>query len=328
MGFTASVGYELSGHELGIKYAKGPQWLGGYKGFRPYYSKIPRTPFSSGGSHTPAHRRQIAARRKMVRFGKSKRPSYSVGMPSRYIVPVRGTMSAPHSRKKYIKSMSATNTRTGGFMGKEHKFVDSAWNGTAIDSSTDGADGEMLPTTGVTNCISAPAQGDGENQRDGRRYVLTDIEVTGMIGTSPNPNLADVTELYGYYFALVLDKQTNKAVIVSENVFVNPSTSGSAMLPYPLRNLENENRFEILDAKYIPPGGVYAGTDGSNTVSTSPMAAQRVVLKWSGRIPVVANGTTAAVSSVSDNSVHLIAYAGLAGWTPTFVGKARVRFYG
>lgn len=213
-------------------------------------------------------------------------------------------------------------------MGVENKFVDSAWNAVAIASSTDGADGEMQPTTGVTNCISAPAQGDGEQERDGRKYVITDIEVTGLVGTSPNPNLDDPTEMYGYYFALVLDRQANKATIVSENVFVNPSTSGSAMLPWPLRNLENEARFEILDSKYIPIGGVYAGTDGAQTVSVSPMQAPKVVLKWHGKIPVVANGETSSVSSVSDNAVHLLAYAGLAGWSPTFVGKARVRFFG
>lgn len=60
-------------------------------------------------------------------------------------------------------------------LGIETKFLDTAWNGVAINASTDGAGGELQPSTGCTDCISVPAQGDGESQRDGRKYCVKSI---------------------------------------------------------------------------------------------------------------------------------------------------------
>lgn len=214
-------------------------------------------------------------------------------------------------------------------MGIELKFQDVAWNSVAISQSTDGAGGELQPSTpGSIACICAPVQGNGEQERDGRKYTIKSIYFSGAVTTTPIEAATDVSDVAGYFFAMVLDTQCNGATIVSEQVYLNPGTSTAAILPYPLRNLENSKRFRILDSVYIPPGSAYSSTDGTNTTSISNQVVPTVKLSWKGNIEVNNVGTTAAVASIADNAVHIVAFAGATGLTPLFQGKCRTRFYG
>lgn len=213
---------------------------------------------------------------------------------------------------------------------EELKFLDCAWNGVTINTSTDGAGGELVPSSGSTNNLSTPAQGDGQSNRDGRKFVIKSVWLSGTVATEPQEDQANANEAFGTFFALVLDTQTNGGVatgINSEDVFDNPSTSATAMLPQPLRNLENSKRFRILASQYVEPGGMYAMADGTNTGSLNMQNAPCVNLSWRGNITVTCTGTTADVASVSDNSIHLVAYRGGAPQS-TFQGKSRVRFIG
>lgn len=149
-----------------------------------------------------------------------------------------------------------------------------------------------------------------------------------MISFTALTDQADSVSHRGCYFALVLDTQCNGATIVSENVFVNPSTSASSVLPQPMRNLQNSKRYRVLASQYVPPLGAYSSTDGANTASIIPQSTPVVNLSWKGTIAVETDGTTANVTSVTDNAVHVIAYAGSNQFTPVFNGKSRVRFLG
>lgn len=220
------------------------------------------------------------------------------------------------------------NARIGGFLGLERKFLDCAWNGVAIASSTDGSGGELQPSSGCSDAISVPAQGDGESQRDGRKYCIKSVYVSGTIFTTPIADQGDSLMTRGYYFALVLDKQANGGTMVTENVFVNPSTSTSAILPQPLRNLQNSTRYRILDSCYVEPGGAYAIPDGTATGSISAQTMQKVELSWKGNINVDTTGATATVSVAADNAIHLVAFSGWDSETPIFSGKSRMRFMG
>ncbi len=219
------------------------------------------------------------------------------------------------------------NYRTGGFLGIELKFLDCAWNSVAINTSTDGSGGEIQPSSGCTNALSIPAQGDGESNRDGRKYTIKGVWVSGLIDTSPLGDQGDAGEGIGTWFALVLDTQANGATVVSENVFLNPSTSAISMMPQPLRNLQNSKRFKILARQYVPPGGTYASQDGANTASLNAQNSEFVNLSWKGDILCDSTGTTADVASASDNAIHLVGYSG-GGFTKNFFGKSRVRFVG
>ncbi len=256
----------------------------------------------------------------------------------------RMTGPLPYSRSKYHKRVKPTlihaypdysrvggrfrNLRTGGFLGLERKFLDCVWNSVVINTSTDGSGLELQPTSGCTNAISIPGQGDGEQQRDGRKYTLKSAWFSGVVSTTQLQDQADVIDFHGYFFAMVLDTQANAATLVSENVYINPGSTGVNLLPQPLRNLQNSKRYRILDSKYVPVGGAYAGTDGASTSTISNQVSPRINLSWSGTLICDSVGTNADVASASDNAIHILALAGGTGLTPVMIGKSRVRFYG
>lgn len=223
----------------------------------------------------------------------------------------------------------AMNPRSGGYLGIEKKFLDCAWNAVTINVSSDGTNGELQPSSGCTGSLSVPAQGDGESERDGRQYCITSCYVSGIINTTADSDVADPIEGLGYFFALVLDTQANGATVDSENVYINPSTNTNAMLPQPLRNLQYSKRFKILDRVYVPNGGLVSMTDGTNTGSLNVQNAPHFTLSWRGKILCnCGSGTTADIANATDNALHLLGFAGSSTYTPTFVGKSRIRFVG
>lgn len=249
-----------------------------------------------------------------------------------YSKKARTSLYKPSSSRAVMGRLRSTRTRnyrTGGYLGIEYKFLDCAWNGANnINASGDGANGEQQPTSGCTGCFSCPAQGDGESQRDGRKYCIKSAWVSGAIDYSTVAGAGDVIPNSGIYAAIVLDTQANGATIDSEDIFINPSTQGEGMVPSPLRNLQNSKRFRILASQYIGPRDVTVGTDGTATLSMNPGAQPIVNLSWKGNIMVECTGTTADVASVSDNALHLVMYAADTTFTPKFKGKSRVRFVG
>ncbi len=222
------------------------------------------------------------------------------------------------------------NPRTGGFTGIELKFLDCAFNGNAILSSATWAGGEMQPTTGCTLCISCPAQGDGEQHRDGRRFVMKSIYVNGCVDSTPANDQPAPFQSSAVFFALVLDTQANAATIVSENVYVNNSSSGICA-PYPLRKLEFSQRYQVLDRQYAGGKIVVAAPDHATNSSTNaniPCTRTAIKLSWSGNIAVNCTGTTADVASVADNAIHVLAICEDTVHTPNFFGQSRMRFVG
>jgi len=248
----------------------------------------------------------------------------------------RPTRPAKRQRRAAPRRKRSYNVRYGGFLGIENKFLDCAWNGVTINSSTDGTGAELQPSSGCTSAISVPAQGDGESQRDGRKYCIKKVWVSGLIDTTAASDQADSVEMAGWYFALVLDKQCNGATINSEDVYINPSSSASAIAPQPLRNLQQSNRFTILDSCYVEPIGMYAFNDAAATGSLSAQNRPTVNLSWNakkGRSPgiiVECDGTTADVASATNKAIHVIAFNAnnTATFTSTFFGKSRLRFQG
>jgi len=264
-----------------------------------------------------ARARAMRDTRAVTRFASVRRGNRQILVPAAMVGRPMGGRSA-----------ALRNIRTAGFLGIENKFLDCAFNSVTINVSTDGSSGEIQPSAGCTGAISVPAQGDGESNRDGRKYVLTSAFISGVINFTPAADQADVTDASGIYMCLVLDTQANGATVVSEDVFINPSTSGFAMLPQPLRNLQNSKRFKILDSWFRTPATTVAGTDGASTNSVIPGQQLPVKLSWKGRITCLCDGTTADVASATDNALHIIGYAGGASFAPVFVGKSRVRFVG
>lgn len=253
-------------------------------------------------------------------------------------MPVRKSVKAKTFRKPSIarrpyapayfraSRMRRRNIRTATALGIEKKFLDVYASNLAVPAPTDCSGGEMQPEGGCTDCISAPAQGDGEQQRDGRKINITNCFVTGLVATTVEADQPDAVAPPVIFIALVLDTQANGATVVSEQVFTNPNDV-AFVNAYPLRNLQYSARYRVLDHKTVHLEPVYSCNDAAATGSfnATPRPFQ---LSWSGNLPVTFTSTTANVANVTDNALHIIAFGTNTNYTPLLSYNSRIRFVG
>lgn len=219
------------------------------------------------------------------------------------------------------------NIRTGGLLGVEHKFLDVPMTSRALVAPTDATGGELQPTSIVTGCLTAPAQGDGPQNREGNKIVIDSILLQGTVSVPAQADQTNADVSCTVFLALVLDTQTNGSSLNSEDVFTNPA--GSALLaPQPNRNMSYTSRFKVLAMKRfnlrIPPI-TYDGTNIEQAGFTTQWK-----LSWKGKIPVTFTtaSTTADVANVTNNSVQLVGFCSNTELVPVVLYNARVRFYG
>lgn len=237
-------------------------------------------------------------------------------------------MKTGSGRSLKKKNVAIKNIRQGGFRDLELKFRDSALTEVGFSGAAALTGGEFDPNYfdgGATNmlCLNGIAQGDGEEQRDGRRVVLKSIFVTGYVTQGPLVNQTVGADVGRVILALVHDKQTNGAQLNSEDVFKNPSGS-TAHVAHLVRNLQYSQRFDVLWKKtYVMPP-LPTSYDGTNM----EMGETGIKFKvWRTLdLPVQFTGTGSTVASIADNSLHLIAFGSGAGLSLGY--NARVRFIG
>lgn len=211
-------------------------------------------------------------------------------------------------------------------LGIEKKYLDVWASDLAVPAPVDASGAEMQPEGGCTQCLSAPAQGDGEQNRDGRRIELKSCFVSFTVRGAVSQDQPDVKAAPIVFVALVQDMQANGATIVSENVFSNPNDT-AYVNAFPLRNMQYTSRYRVLDHKSVNMGPPTASTDGANT--TSIVCNERHgTLSWRGNLPVSFTDTTANITSVADNAFHIIAYATTTNFVPTLSYVSRIRFVG
>ncbi len=192
------------------------------------------------------------------------------------------------------------NARTGGYLGIETKFTDFGLAETTVLTTVTGS--EMDPVA-PTLCLNAMVQGDGETQRDGRRALITSLHLRGTVELLATDDNGVITRGSIVRVVVLQDMQTNGAQFNAEDVF---STFGTAS--HAFRNLEFTKRFKILkDAVFVlNPASAAAGT--AVTVDTGPV---KRYFAWNFNklnMPVNHNGTTAQVSTITDNSLHIMAF--------------------
>lgn len=219
------------------------------------------------------------------------------------------------------------NIRIAGFLGIEKKFFDTWASNVILSAPTDCSGGEIQPEGGCTSCLSAPAQGDGEQNRDGKKITAKSIFISGNVRSAALADQADALAAPVVYVALVLDTQANGATVVSEQVFTNPNDT-AFVNTMPLRNLQYSSRYRVLAHKTLNLAPTVATTDGANTTSIAPQQ-KPFTLSWTGELPITFTGTTADVANVADNALHLIAFNNNASWTACSISfNSRMRFVG
>jgi hypothetical protein len=219
------------------------------------------------------------------------------------------------------------NIRTGGFIGLETKFLDMAKTATTIDDDVNLATAEMDPTgTGCTGCLSAPAQNATESGRIGRKITIKSLQIEGVLSVASQLNQTDADPSPIVFIALVLDKQTNGAQFNSENVYTSPGAT-ELLSASPLRNMEYTNRFRVLKNKQVTFQQAPHVWDGTNIEVGGQTKPFRFFVEFPRGLPVQFNsGTTANVSAVIDNSLHLMATVNNLGYAVNLLYNARLRY--
>jgi len=227
-------------------------------------------------------------------------------------------------RSAGMSARSVSNMRIGGFLGIELKYVNYARSALALVAPTDASGGEIDPATALA--LNAIAQGDGEQQRDGKQVNIKSCYVTGVVDIPATINQTTAKNIPTIYIALVLDKQTNGAQLSSELVFENPSAA-STTAANPLRNMQYTSRFDVLDSVCVELEQPQVTFDGTNLETAGSRAHFK--LSWTGDMMTQYTGIGATVSVIQDNSLHLIAFAGPdISAAPVISYNSRVRFVG
>lgn len=247
------------------------------------------------------------------RRGKRARAARSQGTKRRAVAKRR----APNFASKI------NNIRTGGFLGLELKFKDSKLVDSALAATNNAADGVQDPTV---DCLNGIGEGSGENERTGRKAIMKSCEVQGQIESDGVAGSALELKIAYFYVALVLDTQTNAAQMVSELCYKNVAALiEAAASPFP--NLEQQTRFKILKQIKLKQPSTYAFNDAATTGAIGGFQIP-FGFKVNMNVPVTFTDPTADVSSIMDNSLHIVSWTSNLEMSPKITYASRVRFLG
>lgn len=233
----------------------------------------------------------------------------------------------PAKRRKTMYKGTAPNYRRNGFLGRELKFKDDYVTDTAILSTWTGA--ELDPTVSGSLCLNGVSQGDTENTRDGRQYIIKSIGIKGTVAADPAESQAAPASDFHVRLLLVHDKQTNAAQLNAEDVM----TVDANVETFGFRNLENVQRFDVLaDKTILVPAGSTSMNEGAANLFANAGCKRKFKMfhTFEKGLKVNTNGTGGTVSSITDNSLHLIGVCDAVGatTTPKIWYESRLRFYG
>lgn len=241
--------------------------------------------------------------------------------------PIRGASNNSSARRRRGFKRRSRNYRSGGYLGKEHKFLDTQLQPETITTVWTCHD----PTT--VNNVHPITNSGGTNGHDGRQYHITAIHFKGSINIAQGQNeaLGDTPDTQVIRLALVLDKQTNGAQLTPTDVY---GSVGPEPTMY-FRNLEHVSRFQVLWTKRFRLHDIDFEKDVSTGTTTWSWGEYKKPLSFNIKfrtplvVHVTSTNTDGNVSRIRDNSVHLIGCAddSASPLEPWIHGTFRVRFY-
>ncbi len=212
------------------------------------------------------------------------------------------------------------NRRTGGYVGRELKFLRSETVGDTF------ATGWATMEDGTMKCLNAVSQGNGESARVGRRYTMQSIHVRGLISEPKAEAAGDPIEDTVVRIVMVLDKQTNAAQMTASNVYdiTAPTVDYLAF-----RNLQYTARFQVLwDRTFVLKASMATTNEGAAGAFACGVVKRvfKINHVFKGGLKVECVLTAATVASITDNSIHMIGIASNASVQMNW--QSRLRFTG
>lgn len=178
----------------------------------------------------------------------------------------------------------------------------------------------------ANNHLSAVGQGTSNSQRIGAKVTMQSIHINGYVKFGNGAILGQSRPMDFVRIVVYLDKQTNNGQAQAEDVLEDtPAVGDMKTLMFP--RVDEKARFRILrDFKVRQgPTGVYSnGSIATQFESDTPkipfscrINLKGIVQRWVG------DSTSAAIGSVNDNSVHIIAISSdqLADGQITYVSR-------
>lgn len=256
---------------------------------------------STHTSRSFAKTRMRGSRRVRGRFGQFQRR------------PFRGQTGG---RRRAIRK---GNIRTGGLLQPDLKYYDTSQN---ADLGTALASVHTAPLT-----FNTVSQGDAANQRIGNKIVIKSIFVQGFIYRNDESSVSfgGMVHAIQYLLYLVVDHQTNGALITGANIIDSTSVADS------MRNLEDSVRLTVLHKKLISRNLPAAVWDSVNSLWKQPDHIIPFSFTKKMNMLVTFNNASSNVASIVSNSIVLLAmYDTQAGtsFAPKIVYRSRIRFIG
>ncbi len=213
------------------------------------------------------------------------------------IVKARTQRPRRYARRVYSKPRIYKNRFTNAYI-PELKFQDFQANQTAFSTSW------ITMEDATADCISAVAQGDGPQDRDGRVYYIESIHMKGVFLTQAEESVVTpIPDMRGR-FLIVLDKQTNQTQIVPAEVMDEGQTDDTLAF----RNLSFTQHHQVLWDKTITLRRPNTNEGAINlfAVATNSTVMFSYNRRFNPPLRVTTNNTTAVVGSIMDNSLHVI----------------------
>lgn len=233
------------------------------------------------------------------------------------------------SHKSLVSAAKRFRTRrTGGRINSEPKYYDLNYNA-ALSATADWSGAEADPTTIL--CLNGVPQGDTMTTRDGQKIEMKSIFINGLINVPTQSAQSAAENDATVFIALVLDTQTNKAQLNSEDVYENTrSGSDSYLLTSPLRKMNFSERFKVLATKTItfPPPPI------TNNAAANTIVQQGIKVPFTMFANLKSLGTkfdtsatTGAIGTIVDNSLHMVAVCNNQDFAPSLIYQSRLRFF-
>lgn len=234
------------------------------------------------------------------------------------------------ANRNFYKRRNTTSLRnlvSAGYLGIERKFYDTTLISGAVTNPTDATGGMLDPS--ATIAFTTVTQGDGEQQRDGRQIGCLYLEIFATVRTVVIEGAADAFAPCNFFFACILDTQTNGAQMLPALCYKNLGTSVFTANT-PLRNLLSGKRFRVLKQTSFTLTPNAQSTGGSNNFSTNGTSRMfRWFIPLKGLKVNYNAGITETIANSIDNSIHLVGYTdNVTTAVPTISYNARLRFVG
>jgi len=223
------------------------------------------------------------------------------------------------------------NLRTGGELGIELKYYDSVSTAIAINAGTDGNGMNVAPTTpSGSSALSVPGQGDGAQQRDGKKIIAKSFHIKGVIDVAQNSAWGNLESLPIVSIYLVMDTQVNGTVLTTGDVFLNAlgTKLGNACLQ---RNMSYTTRFKVLKTWQRQVTGTMTAANNASAGSISASGfSMPFSLDWKGSVPINfgVGATSSTIASVADTAFYLLACRNDDNQDAAITYSSRMRFVG